>query len=318
MQVDIIIQQISVLIILAIIGVVATKMNIIRQDSKTLLTRIIFNITLPFLIITSISSLDINSDILLSWGLLIFITAFSIILFLIIGTFTARMLNLPSKTAIVHTLHSGFGNIVFLGFPILNALFPNGEGILYGIIYFLTQNTLTWTVGIFILSREKKQNKIAHLKNLLNPNTISFFIGLMMLLAGIEIPDFLFGSLQGLGQTTIYLAMLYIGALLADINLKHIVNKRSTMVVTITKLLVGPIILMFLISLVVLWIPINIDQTALYVLILESAMPCGTMVVILARQYNKDDFYATQNMSVATFLSIVTLPFIFFLAQVLL
>lgn len=315
MQVNIIIQQISVLVLLALIGLIATKLNIIQREIKTGLTRIIFNITLPFLIITRISSLDINKDILISWGLIILITAFSILLFLNIGRLTSRLLKLPPKRATVHILHSGFGNIVFLGFPILDAVYPNGEGLLYGIIYFLTQNTLTWTLGIFILTREKKQNKIHHLKKLLNPNTISFFVGLTMLLTGIKIPGFLFDSLQGLGQTTMYLAMLYIGALLADINLKSILNKRSTFVVSMNKLLIGPIILMSLIHLVLLWIPLDITQTALSVVILESAMPCGTMMVILARQYNKDDFYATQNLSISTLLSIITLPFIFFLSQ---
>lgn len=318
MQVNIIIQQISVLILLALIGLIATKLNIIQREIKTGLTRIIFNITLPFLIITRISSLDISKDILISWGVIILITAFSIILFLSLGRFTSHLLKLPPKRATVHILHSGFGNIVFLGFPILDALFPNGEGILYGIIYFLAQNTLTWTLGIFILTREKHQNKISHLKKLLNPNTISFFIGLTMLLTGIKIPEFLFDSLQGLGKTTMYLAMLYIGALLADINIKAIVNKKSTFVVAMNKLLTGPIILMLLIHALLLWIPVDIPQTALTVVILESAMPCGTMMVILARQYNKDDFYATQNMSVSTLLSIITLPFIFFLSQIIL
>jgi predicted permease len=41
------------------------------------------------------------------------------------------------------------------------------------------------------------------------------------------------------------------------------------------------------------------------------------MMVILARQYKKDDYYATQNMSLSTLLSIITLPFIFFLTQTL-
>lgn len=318
MQVNIIIQQISVLILLALIGLIATKRHIIQREMKTGLTRIIFNITLPFLIITRISSLDISKDILISWGLIILITAFAIILFLNIGRLTGRLLKLPPERAIVHTLHSGFGNIVFLGFPILDALFPDGEGLLYGIIYFLTQNILTWTLGIFILTGEKQQNKINHLKKLLNPNTIAFFIGLIMLLTGIKIPDFLFGPLQGLGKTTLYLAMLYIGALLADINLKSIPNKKSTFMVSMNKLLIGPVILMLLIHLVLLWIPLDIPQTALYVIILESAMPCGTVMVILSRQYNKDDYYATQNMSVSTLLSIITLPFIFFLSQIIL
>jgi len=52
--------------------------------------------------------------------------------------------------------------------------------------------------------------------------------------------------------------------------------------------------------------------------VMESAMPCMTLLVILARKYGKDDFYATQNLSISTLLSIVTLPLIFLLSQIIL
>lgn len=317
MQVDIIVQQILVLIILVVIGIIATKRNIIQREFKTILTSIIFNITLPFLIITQISSLDINKEILISWGLIILFSTLAILLYLYIGYLTKRMLKLTPKQIPVHILHSAFGNTVFLGFPILDALFPE-EGLLYGIIFFLTHNTLTWTLGIFILTKEEKQGKIQNLKNLLNPNTISFFIGFGMLLTHIHIPDFMFGSLQGLGKTTLYLAMLYIGSILADVNLKSIVNNRNTFVVSLNKLIVGPFILILLMHLLLFYTSLDLPAVARSVTVLESAMPCGTVMVILARQYHKDDFYATQNISVSTLLSIFTLPFIFFISQLIL
>ena len=318
MEVSIIIQQIFVLFILALIGLIATKLNIIQREIKTGITKIIFNITLPFLIITNISSLEIDKQILLSWGMVILFSFISIILFLQMGRLTNRMLRLPPEKAPLHILHTAFGNAVFLGFPILAAIFPNGEGLLYGIIYFLTQNTMMWTIGIFIFTKEENKKKIDSLKNLLNPNTISFLVGLTMLLLGIKIPGFMFDTLQGLGKTTLYLAMLYIGAILADVNIKAIVKNKSTFILSLNKLIIGPVVLMFLMHLVLTYTPLGLNATAQTVIIMESAMPCMTLLVILARKYGKDDFYATQNLSISTLLSIITLPLVFLLSQIIL
>jgi len=318
MEIHIIIQQIFVLFILALIGLVATKLNIIQREIKTGITKIIFNITLPFLIITQISSLEVDKQILMSWGMVIAFVFLSILLFMQIGRLSHRLLKLPEKKAPIHVLHTAFGNAVFLGFPILNAIFPNGEGLLYGIIYFLTQNTMMWTIGIFIFTREKNSRKVDSLKNLLNPNTIAFLIGLTMLLLNIHIPGFMFDTLEGLGKTTMYLAMLYIGAILADVNLRAIVKNKSTFILSLNKLILGPVILMVLMHLFLTYTPLTLNMTAQTVIIMESAMPCMTLLVILARKYNKDDFYATQNLSISTLLSIITLPLIFYLSQIIL
>ncbi|MBS3807774.1 MAG: AEC family transporter [Bacteroidales bacterium] len=318
MEIHIIIQQIFVLFILALIGLVATKLNIIQRDIKTGITKIIFNITLPFLIITQISSLEVDKQILLSWGMVIAFAFLSIILFLQIGRLSKNLLKLPENKAPIHMLHTAFGNAVFLGFPILAAIFPNGEGLLYGIIYFLTQNTMMWTIGIFIFTRQKNSRKIDSLKNLLNPNTIAFLIGLTMLLLNIRIPGFMFETLQGLGKTTLYLAMLYIGAILADVNLRAIVKNKSTFILSLNKLIIGPFILMVIMHLILTHTPLALNMTAQTVIIMESAMPCMTLLVILARKYHKDDFYATQNLSISTLLSIITLPLIFYLSQIIL
>ena len=139
-----------------------------------------------------------------------------------------------------------------------------------------------------------------------------------MLFLNIHIPDFMFSSLHGLGKTTMYLAMLYIGAVLADFHLKAMVKNKTTFILTLNKLLIGPILFLFIIKALLVLTPINVNHTALTVLVLEAAMPCQTLMVILARKFNKDDFYATQNLSVSTLLSIITLPFIYFLSQLVL
>jgi len=317
MSIGIIVQQIFVLLVLALVGVIATRRRIIHGEIKTGLSKIVFNVTLPFLIITRISSLEIDQTDFLDWGIVIILVFASILFFMLIGVITARILKLHPDKSIIHVMHTAFTNAVFLGFPILDALFPNGEGILYGIIYFLTQNTTMWTLGIYMFTREEKRKKIDNLKNLINPNTIAFFIGIMMLLLNIHIPDFLFGPLEGLGKTTIYLAMLYTGAILAYINIKEIVRDFTSFLLSFNKLLLAPILLIFIMKAIFLIFPIDLNATAKTVIVLEAAMPCQTLMIILARQFDKDDFYATQNFSVSTLLSIITLPIIYYLTQLM-
>jgi hypothetical protein len=319
MDISIIIQQIFVLFLLALIGVIATKLKIIEKDIKTGLTKIIFNITLPFLIITTVSSLEITRQILIDWAIVIVLVFFSIIFFLLLGKLTDRLLKLPPHKSTIHILHTAFTNAVFLGFPILDALFPNGEGILYGIIYFLTQNTTMWTLGIYLFTKEQNtgngNKKIEAFKKLLNPNTIAFFIGLFMLFLNIHIPEFLFPTLQGLGKTTMYLAMLYVGAILADFHFKLMLKDKTTFILSLNKLIIGPILFIFILKALVVFTPLSLNSTALAVIVLEAAMPCQTLMVILAKKFNKDDFYATQNLSVSTLFSIITLPFIYYISQ---
>lgn len=317
MPVEIIIKQIFVLIILALVGVIGAKRGIIKPEMREGLSKIVFNLTLPFLIVTNVSSIDIDKSHLLDWGVIILIAFISILFSILLGYITQRMLKLEKDKQTIHILHTAFTNAVFLGFPILDMLFPNGEGILYGILYFLTQNTSMWTLGVYMLDKEKKHKGIKSLKKLLNPNTISFFIGILMFLLNIKLPDYIHGAFSGLGKTTIYLAMLYTGAVLASIKLKDIFTEKSSFILSFNRLIVGPIVFIFLMYGFFELIPFKISNIAKTVIILEMAMPCQTLIIILSPQYNQNSFYAIRNFAISTIASIVTLPFIYYLTQLI-
>jgi predicted permease len=60
---------------------------------------------------------------------------------------------------------------------------------------------------------------------------------------------------------------------------------------------------------------IDISKEAFFVVILEAAMPCQTIVVILSHRYNGDHLLAGGNLFVTTLLSIATLPLVFAIVQ---
>jgi len=306
-------EQILVLAIIAIIGVLAVRFKILNDDAKNVIEKIVFYITLPLLIITKLASLEISDQILKNGFRVIIITYVILFIQIVIGKISAKWFKLSKSENTIHFMHTFLGNIVFLGFPLLDALYPGGEAILYAALYQLVMNSILWTYGINQLAPAKKEQGYKSLKKLLNPNTIALLIGLMLMILKIKLPVVLDASLGGLGKATLPLAMIYIGILLSKTNLKETIKKWDVLFLSLNKLIIIPILLMLLLKVILFYTPFQINAVAIAVLILEASMPCMTILVILARRYGSDDQKAMENFVVTTVLSVLTLPFIIFL-----
>lgn len=318
MKTQIIIEQIVILGILILTGVVGAWTKVITADVKNAISRIVFNITLPLLIVTTFLNMEITPQ-LLSNGLWVFI--FSNVAFLLLwitGVLTSKLIGLRVKRKPIHIVHTMFGNIVFLGFPLIDALFAEKESMLFAALYYLVSNYLMWTIGIGILQGVDKKKNLRHqIRNLFNPNTIAFFIGLIFMFLNIKIPEIAYNALQGMGKTTIYLSMLYIGSVLASAPIKGILKRYDTWLLSINKLIVVPVLLLLLIKWFTGLFDIAFGEMAQTIVILETAMPCMTVIVILAKTYQADDLKAVEHVFVSTVLSLLTLPFIYYLIGIL-
>jgi len=316
MYLSIITQQILILALLAIIGVFATKLNVITDQVKNSIASLVFNITLPALIITSVSHVEINIEILQNSLLVFAISHIGIVMLYITGKISRKILGIEDKKGNIHVIHTMLGNVAFLGYPLFSALFPGGEGLFYAVIFHLTQDIYIWTIGVFEFHNDKKLNFRKNVKHLINPNTVAFGIGLTMLITGIKLPDLVYTPLSGLGKTTIYLAMLYIGAILAQNPMMKAFRKKEIYFLVFNKMLLIPFILLILINFISAILGFEISNTAKTVVVMQTAMPCMAMVVVLAKKFGSDDIHATENLFLSTILSLATLPVIYYLVQV--
>ncbi|MFA5648333.1 MAG: AEC family transporter [Bacteroidales bacterium] len=314
MATAIILRQLLIFSILIGVGALAYWRKIITPEIKDNLARVVIDITLPFLIFTTFANIEADASIIKN-GLLVFALAFvNLFVFYLVGKFSSRLLKLKQPQETVHTLHTMFGNIVFLGFPLLDALFPNGIGIFYGAMYQLASNTITFTYGVYKLSAGTQKSGI---KSLINPNTIGLFLGAAVLLMGVTLPSFLNTSLSSLGQCTSPLSMVYIGAMLASIKIKSAIRQKSIYLLSLNKLLIVPVALAVVYHLAINAFGIIISEEAFFVLILQAAMPCQTIIVVLSHRYNGDHVLAGANLFVTTLLSIITLPLVFYLVSLI-
>lgn len=308
-----IINQIIFLALLSFVGILAFKFKVLSEFSKDAIEKLVFYITLPLLIITKVSVLEITPAILQNSILVIGFTYLILFVQIIFGNISAKLLKLPDRQAVIHSMHTFLGNIVFLGFPLLDALFPGGEAMLYAALYQLVMNTVLWTYGISRLNPDIEKKGLINLKKLLNPNTIALVIGLIMMLFNIRLPEIIYNPLAGLGKTTMYLAMLYIGILLAKSQIINMFKKSDVLILILNKLLIIPILLIIIIRIILNLLSINMDEIAFSVIILEASMPCMTILVILAKRFGADDTKAMENFVVSTIISILSLPLIIYL-----
>ncbi len=312
MATSIIINQLLIFGLLIIIGAIASKRNILDEVSKDLLARIIIDITLPFLIFSTFSHLELDVK-LFKNALFIFILAFvNIGTLFLVGSLSSFIQKLDKSQAVVHTLHTMFGNIVFLGFPLFDALFPGGIGVFYAAVYQLASNTLTFTYGIYRLSYGSQKSGW---KSLLNMNTGSIVLGILVLLSGLHLPKFVVESFSTLGRCTSPLSMIYIGALLAGMNIRKAFKTLSVLIISMNKLLIVPIILGFSYILLIKGLHIEIAREAFFVLVMQAGMPCQTIIVVMSRRYGGDCNLAASNLFVSTLFSILTLPLLYFIIE---
>ncbi|MFC2097774.1 AEC family transporter [Bacteroidota bacterium] len=315
MQFNVILYQICILGILVFIGIICSKRKILPENSRLSIKSLVFYVTLPLLIVTSLSRLELNSEILKNGGLVIIFAYVAIFLQLFVGYVSAKLLKLNNIQANLHIVHTFFGNIVFLGFPLIDALFPGGEALLYAAIYQFVTNTVLWTIGIFLISEGDKRSKLKNMKKLINPNTVALSIGFLIMILRIKLPSIIFDSLGGLGKTTLYLAMIYIGLLLGESKILSVLKRVQTFILSFNKLFLIPVILIFMILGLQELFNFHFPFLPFSVVVLEAATPCGAIMVILAKQYGSDDKLAMENVILSTILSCISLPFIYFILE---
>ncbi len=306
----VIIEKIGYIGIMILIGFICEKTGFVKNIPSSV-SGIIKNITLPCLIITSVTSNVLDESKAKNGALIIGIGLLVIVIMMAIGNLTGKALKLNEAKRGIQVAMGSFGNVAFLGYPLIHALLGD-EGLLYAVFYNFANDGLLWSFGLSAISGEKGLKK---LKNMLNLCTAAFVVGIVMLIAGLRFPGVLHDSLSTVGSATTPLSMLFIGATMARADVISALKRPAVYCLTFTKMVFMPIVLIGVLSL----FPEGLmNITAMTALILQVAMPSQTMVAILAKEYNLDEKYAVEVIFITTVFSLVSLPLLYQLAAVVL
>ena len=114
----------------------------------------------------------------------------------------ARLLGRRGNLGRIYQATMIYGNVGFLGIPLLSAAFPERGG-LYIALFSIIDQLVLWTYGMYLTTPGEKKAAFS-LKNL----------AIVLILAGIGLPNVLETSLLTVGRAATPLSLLYLGGLI--------------------------------------------------------------------------------------------------------
>ena len=301
MDIMVVFQTMLKLFLLLILGFVLFKCHIFDEYTNKKISALIVNVASPMLIISSIAGVEGSNKsivfLMIGAGILMYIG------FIILGKIINRIFPFPKKDWPVYECMVVFANTGFMGYPVLLDVFGQ-EAVFYASLIHMAFNFFVYTYAIMCLTKGDDSEFKLNFKQLLTPGIILIFVGIFIYLFDIQLPSVLMDTINSVGSLTAPLSMMMIGSSLAVYPIKDSFTDWRSYVFAFVRLMIVPFVTMIMYRL------LHIDAYYANITIITNAMPVGSMVLMLATQYNANVKIVTRNIVVSTLLSVITIPIV--------
>lgn len=301
MDIMVVFQTMLKLFLLLILGFVLFKCHIFDEYTNKKISALIVNVASPMLIISSIAGVEGSNKsivfLMIGAGILMYIG------FIILGKIINRIFPFPKKDWPVYECMVVFANTGFMGYPVLLDVFGQ-EAVFYASLIHMAFNFFVYTYAIMCLTKGDDSEFKLNFKQLLTPGIILIFVGIFIYLFDIQLPSVLMDTINSVGSLTAPLSMMMIGSSLAVYPIKDSFTDWRSYVFAFVRLMIVPFVTMIMCRL------LHIDAYYANITIITNAMPVGSMVLMLATQYNANVKIVTRNIVVSTLLSVIAIPIV--------
>ena len=295
-----------ILLAIVIVGYVAGKLKYMGGDFDRRLSNIIIDITCPALILSSTmgGKLPDRSLILPLLG----ISLLTYVLLAIAAWTLPRWLTKKSEDRGTVGFALMFGNVGFIGYPIVGAIFGH-EAVFYAAILNVVNTLSVFTAGVMLVNGER-QRMAFQSKILVSTPMISAYLAILIVALGIDnIPSVISQPITMIGGITVPGALLIIGSSMSRLSWRMMLGSGVVYVTTAFRLLILPLLLY------VIFRAMGFDSLVVNINTLVIAMPVATYGTILCLRYGRDTALITEITFISTLLSVLTIPLV---AQLLL
>ncbi|MCX7014245.1 MAG: AEC family transporter [Candidatus Sumerlaeota bacterium] len=314
---------------LCAIGVVLAKWRVIDSENVDFLTRLIIDLLLPLMIFTKlIEDFRPGTPDYAGWAWMPLVAIVGMGSFLLLSTIPARLLCPPEKRAPFVTM-LGFQNAGFIPIVLVEGVWRAPElaaahdrMLVLLFLFILGQSPLMWVTAPAIMRRTLSKERQAALldapgwrrwRGILSGPFVANIAGIVLCMAHIpeKIPahwlEAGLGPLKELGDCTVPLIMVTLGAMLGLLSSANRPAKREVGTLVALRLLIMPILgLAILIPLVRAGLP-HVWATALF---LQTLTPTATNIAVIARRYGSAEAseFVNHSMLIIYLFSILSVP----------
>ena len=201
-----------------------------------------------------------------------------------------------------------YSNCGFIGIPLVQSILGD-EGVLYLTAYMTVFNIFSWTHGIGLITGRFSFAQLK--KGLLSPMVIACLTGLILFFGRIKIPQVPSDAINYVAGMNTPLAMLIAGISVAQTDFLKMLKNARIYFISALKLLLIPLVTLPILA--VLPVSFNVALTIL----IAVACPTGATGTAFALKFHKNYRYASEIYAFTTLLSLITIPFFVYAAELL-
>lgn len=301
-------QQICQLFLMIFFGFLLVRKKLLKSEDSKVISMIILYVASPCAILNSFL-IEFTQDKFIGLGIAFLGAIFVHVIFIPLANLIARVTGFtPIEKATL--IYSNSGNLII---PLVGAILGK-EWVLYTSGYMVVQTILLWTHAKNLVCNEKTYD---FKKIFFNINILAIITGICLFVFQIQLPDIIVGTMDTVGGMIGALAMIVIGMLIGDMNLIDIFREKRTYLIALMRLIVFPLIVVVIFKFTGLTHLTNDANQILLITTLAASAPPAAMITQFAQLYNKHPGYASIMNVMGVMFSILTMPFIIMIYQIL-
>ncbi len=305
-------EQVAILYIMAVIGIIADKTGIYTEKTGKACTDLLFYVITPAKILESFFTLEYSEEhlkglfIAVGCGLLMHAAA--------AGAISLFFNKSVPEDRSVYKFAAIYGNCGYMGLPLVNAVIGN-EGVFYCSAVIISFQIFNFTHGVYIMNAGKTEGKakIDFKKLILNPGVLPVFVGLPVFILkhklGFELPNIVMSPVESIASMNSPLAMLIFGTYMSNTDFRSIFRQWRIPCVALFKLIAMPLVMMGAVKLA------GIGGALGLTLVIAASTPSANNTIMFSAKYDRNTSLASQSVALISLISIVTLPVMIALAK---
>lgn len=280
-------------------GYAVVKAGLMKSSESKSVSVIMVYLVIPCVILNAFQveyTPDVQKGLLLACAAAVAVH----ILFLLLTAILKKPLHLD----VIERATIIYSNAGILVIPLVQELLGQ-EYVIYSSAYIAVQLILIWTHCKNMLCEE---DKLEWKKVLLNVNIISIIAGVVLFIFRIQLLSGAQDILNMMNNMIGPLGMLLAGMVIAEVPLKTVFTRKRRYLPAALRLLIYPVFVLILMKVLQTLASIQDSKQILLTVYLASITPACATVTSMAQLYDKDAAYSSSLYVLTTLLSIVTMP----------
>ncbi len=308
-------QSLAIIVGLILASLLLKKKSIISENERPVFGRLVTDFALPALIFSGLARQSFEKGELVAVGIM----AVALLVAMLLAYLAGKLLGLESRQLGAFILVASFGSSSTLGYALISQAFPDDPAMLAEavVISELGVGILIFTVGVAVaisFGQGAGGSLTSGMRTFLrSPIFISLVLGLAFSFLKLSPTnpalktalDLLFRMLDVIGVSLVIFVAIAIALMLKPIPARKLAG--LIVAVALIKLIAKPLIAFAIAEIELL--PMTVTE----ILLIETAMPSGTVAAVLADRYGCEGSIASALVIATYVLSLLTIPLIMLL-----